>query len=137
MTETQNSNPEVELQPDNTSELPVSESADLLVGSQVARARPESELKDNIAKCHASDGLTDTKALSQEALYAHIITLAKQYNQNQPNGDTRRLMVEKHFRGCRCSACWYDFGGKDDIEYANVVPNSVEVDMHHSLKRRY
>jgi hypothetical protein len=77
---------------------------------------------------------------SQRQLKNKIVAMATKYNKNQRivnRNDPDRIVVEKHSRTCRCQTCFYEFGGKDDVEYANTIPNSIEVALHNSNVKFY
>jgi hypothetical protein len=77
---------------------------------------------------------------TQEQLYSKIVEMAKQYNENQKKlnpSDPKRLIVDRHSRTCRCQTCWYNYDGKDDVEYANTTPNSIETDVFNLSNVRF
>ena len=78
---------------------------------------------------------------TQQQLYDQIIVLARQFNENQKilGDQSQKLIVEKHCYWCRCSACWYDFGGKEEAQLTLHLPplNSIYTDIHNSNTRLY
>jgi hypothetical protein len=58
--------------------------------------------------------------VSEKQLLNAMAQLVKVFNENQKKHhpeNTRRLIVESHWRGCRCGSCWYTFEGQHDVEY--------------------
>jgi hypothetical protein len=73
----------------------------------------------------------------QVELFKTIRSLIDIYNDNQlkinPQQDNQ-LIMETHSYGCRCTTCWYKFGG-DKHEDKNVT--SVYTDIFNSNKKFY
>ena len=80
--------------------------------------------------------------MAQDELYSKIVALAQEWNRNEEkmnSSRTQRVVVERHVLGCRCSACWYNFGGAEyaaaqEAQGKTQIASSVYSDIYYGFR---